>query len=113
MDDCIFCKIVRGDFGTTIVAENEHAIAFDDIAPVAPVHSLVVTRRHIASLAETSAADGDILAACLLLAKEVAEIKGVAESGYRTGTNIGTDGGQSVFHLHFHVMGGRHMSGEG
>jgi histidine triad (HIT) family protein len=113
MDDCIFCKIVRGDFGTTIVAENEYAIAFDDIAPIAPVHILVVPRKHISSLAATTDADAGLLAACMQLCREVAEAKGVATTGYRAGTNVGTDGGQSVFHLHFHVMGGRRMTGEG
>src|SRR3954447_4719929 len=98
MDECIFCKIVRGEFGTTLVAENEHAVAFDDIAPIAPVHTLIVPRRHIESVADASADDLEMLAACLLLANEVAGIKGVAESGYRTGLNVGPDSGQSVFH---------------
>lgn len=113
MDDCIFCKIVRGDFGTTFIAENDQVVAFDDINPVAPVHTLVVPRRHIASLADASDADAELIAACLLMANEVAEIKGIRGSGYRTGTNVGPDAGQSVFHLHFHVMGGRRMTGEG
>ena len=109
MDDCIFCKIVRGDFGTAIIAENEHAIAFDDIAPITPVHVLVVPRRHIESIADATTDELDVLASCLLLANEVARIKGVAESGYRAGWNVGPDSGQSVFHLHFHVFGGRRM----
>ena len=113
MDDCIFCKIVRGDFGTTFIAENELAVAFDDIAPIAPVHTLVVPRRHIESLADITAQDSDLVTACILLANEVAKVKGVDQSGYRTGTNVGPDAGQSVFHLHFHVFGGKRLSGEG
>src|SRR5215218_9698978 len=99
MDDCIFCKIVRGDFDTKLISQNEFAIAFDDIAPLAPVHTLIVPRRHIESIAEATPNDLEMLAACLLLASEVAEIKGVAETGYRTGLNVGPDSGQSVFDL--------------
>jgi histidine triad (HIT) family protein len=109
MDDCIFCKIVRGDFGTTFIAENEHAVAFADIAPIAPVHTLVVPRRHIGSIADAAHDDLEMLASCMLLANEVARVKGVAESGYRVGWNVGDDSGQTVFHLHFHVFGGKRL----
>jgi len=110
MDDCIFCKIVRGEIPTTFVAENQHAVAFDDIAPVTPVHTLVVPRLHIASMSEATADDEQMLAACLLLARDVAVIKEIRETGWRVGTNTGPDAGQSVFHLHFHVMGGTRLS---
>ncbi len=109
MDDCIFCKIVRGEFGTTIVAENEYAVAFDDIAPIAPMHTLVVPRRHIESMAEANAEDLAMLSGCLLLVNDVARVKGIETSGYRAGFNVGPDSGQTVFHLHFHVFGGQRL----
>jgi len=106
-DSCLFCRIVRGEIPVALVAQNEHAVAFRDINPQAPVHVLVVPRRHVASLAEAS--DGAELGAVALLAAAVARDAGVAESGYRTVMNTGDDGGQSVHHLHMHVLGGRAM----
>ncbi len=106
-DSCVFCRIIAGDIPAPIVAENEHAAAFRDLAPQAPVHVLVVPKRHVASLADC--ADGAELGAVLLLAAEVARREGIAESGYRTVFNTGSDGGQSVSHMHAHVMGGRPM----
>ena len=103
--ECIFCRIVAGTIPAVRVAENERGVAFRDLHPQAPVHVLVVPRRHVDGLA--AAADGEELGALLLLAREVAEREGVAASGYRVVTNCGTDGGQTVGHLHLHVLGGR------
>jgi histidine triad (HIT) family protein len=112
MDDCIFCKIVRGEIPSTRVAENERAIAFDDISPKAPVHALVAPKQHIAALHDATEADCSMLADCLLLCNEVARVKGIAESGFRVIVNDGRDGGQEVAHLHFHVLGGRKLKFE-
>lgn len=92
-----------------IVAESEHCLAIEDKFPQAPVHVLVIPRRHIDSLQNTTDADGALLGEMLTLARLCAERKGVAESGYRVLTNIGGDGGQAVFHLHFHVLGGKKL----
>lgn len=107
-DNCLFCRIVRGDIPVTPIAQNEHAIAFRDLNPQAPVHVLIVPRRHVASLAE--ATDALELGAVALLAAEVARQEGIAASGYRTVMNTGDDGGQSVHHLHLHLLGGRGMT---
>lgn len=107
--DCIFCTIVAGELGTAFVAENERAVAFEDISPVAPVHVLVVPRRHVASVADLTETDGDLLADMIALANQVARDRGIDRSGYRLVTNVGKDGGQEVFHLHLHLMGGRKM----
>ena len=106
-DDCIFCRIVNREIPAPLLAENELAVAFRDLDPKAPTHVLVVPRRHVASLAE--ATDGAELGAVMLLAAEVARLEGIEDTGYRTVLNTGKDGGQSVFHLHVHVLGGRHM----
>lgn len=105
--DCLFCRIVDGAIPATIVARNDHALAFRDIDPKAPTHVLVIPAQHVASLAE--ATDAAQLGALLSLAAEVARLEGVAESGYRVVANTGSDGGQSVSHLHLHVLGGRAM----
>ena len=107
-DACLFCRIVRGELPVTLVAENAHAVAFRDIHPQAPVHILVVPRRHIASQAE--ATDAAELGAIGLLAAEVARQQGVEAGGYRTVMNTGPDGGQTVAHLHMHLLGGRPMT---
>lgn len=104
-ESCLFCRIVAGDLPATLLAETPHAVAFRDIAPKAPVHVLVIPRRHVASLAAST--DSAELGELLALAARVAADAGVADSGYRVVTNVGEDGGQSVGHLHFHVLGGR------
>lgn len=106
-DRCLFCRIADGEIPVVLVAQNEYAVAFRDINPQAPVHILVVLRRHVASLAD--ATDGTELGAVALLAAQVAREAGIAESGYRTVINTGADGGQSVGHLHMHLLGGRAM----
>ena len=107
-DSCIFCKIARGEFGTTFVAESEHAVAFRDIEPKAPTHVLVVPRQHVRALSELT--DGAVAAELLRLAADVARLEGIVESGYRVLTNEGPDAGQTVHHLHLHVMGGHRLS---
>ncbi len=107
-DDCLFCRIASGAIPVPFVAENEHAVAFRDIHPQAPVHVLVIPRRHVSSLAE--ATDAAEVGALALLAAEVARQEGIAEGGYRTVMNTGADGGQTVLHLHLHLLGGRSMT---
>ncbi len=107
-DSCVFCKIVRGEFGTEFVAESERAVAFNDISPMAPVHVLVVPKQHVSALQELD--DPALAGELLTLARKVAEKTGVAETGYRVVTNNGEQAGQTVFHLHFHVLGGRKLS---
>lgn len=106
-DACIFCRIGDGTIPATLVASNAHGVAFRDLHPQAPSHLLVIPRRHVASLAE--ATDAAELGALMLLAAEVARLEGLAETGYRVVANTGNDGGQTVHHLHLHVLGGRAM----
>lgn len=107
-DDCIFCRIVRGEIPATKVAESDQAIAFRDLNPQAPVHVLVVPKVHVTSLVEAD--DPALLGAVLALVREVARSEGVEGDGYRTVLNTGGNGGQTVHHLHAHLLGGRHMT---
>lgn len=107
--ECLFCKIVSGLVPADVVARTEHALAFRDIHPKAPVHVLVVPIEHIESLGDAEEEHADALARVLLLARDVARSEGVADTGYRLVLNTGHDGGQSVDHLHAHVLGGRHL----
>jgi len=107
--DCIFCKIVRGEIPAEIVHQDEHTIAFKDIHPAAPVHVLVVPRKHIPSLDDITPADQDLLGRMLVAASRIAKAQGVADSGYRTVINCREEAGQVVFHLHLHILGGRRM----
>lgn len=106
-DDCLFCRIVRKEIPATLVAENEHCVAFRDINPQAPVHVLVIPREHVASL--NQATDAAMLGRLSLMAAEIAKTEGVAESGYRTVVNTNAAAGQTVFHVHLHLLGGRSM----
>src|SRR5689334_16988729 len=108
--NCVFCKIARGEFGTEFVAETERVVAFRDIQPQAPTHVLVIPRRHIGSLDDLEPEDAGLAGELLVLAAGIARQEGIVESGYRVLSNSGPDAGQSVFHLHFHVLGGRHLS---
>ena len=108
INNCLFCRIIRAEIPTAFVAETEHAVAFRDIDPKAPVHVLIVPRDHVESL--DSAQDEVLLGRLLGLAARVARETGIAESGYRTVLNTNDDGGQSVAHLHVHVLGGRRMA---
>ena len=109
MSDCLFCKIVARTIPAALVYEDDLVVAFDDINPQAPIHSLVIPRKHFTSIAELQDADVMLLGRLLLAANAVAKKKGIADSGYRFVVNTGAHGGQSVFHLHLHVLGGRHM----
>lgn len=107
---CLFCRIVAGEIPTQLIYEDEICVAFNDINPQAPVHALVIPRDHITSLAHTRPQDGATLGQIMLVAARIAEDSGIAASGYRTVINTGADGGQSVLHLHVHVLGGRQFS---
>ena len=109
MDDCIFCKIVTGDIPADIVYQNDHVVAFRDLDPQAPTHILVIPRRHIARLNDLQESDADIIGQLVLAAAEIARQEGIAEDGYRTILNCNDDGGQTVFHIHLHLLGGRRM----
>jgi len=109
--ECIFCRIVAGDIPARIVHRSESAMAFHDVNPQAPVHVLVIPTQHASTAAELAAAPGGdrALVAVLRLAVEVAETLGIAEAGYRLVANTGRHGGQTVDHLHIHLLGGRQM----
>jgi len=107
MDDCLFCKFVTRQVIPDVVFENDAVLAFRDINPQAPTHILVIPKKHVASLADASAADD--LQGLMLAAAEIARQEGIAETGYRVVINSGEGAGQSVFHLHAHVLGGRTM----
>jgi histidine triad (HIT) family protein len=106
--DCLFCRIVRKEIPAKIVAEDEHCVAFRDINAQAPVHVLVVPREHVASLDEVK--DGALVGRMHTLAARIARDEGVAERGYRTVINTNSDAGQTVPHIHLHILGGRHMA---
>jgi histidine triad (HIT) family protein len=107
---CLFCNIVARTTPALIVFEDEHVLAFKDIRPVAPTHFLVIPKKHIVGVHEATAADTDLLGRIALTARNVAEELGLAAGGYRLVVNQGADAGQSVLHLHCHVMGGRRMA---
>ena len=107
--DCLFCKIAAGTIPVTRLYEDEQIVAFPDINPQAPVHILVIPKRHIESLADTQPEDKAMLGQLVAAAVEVARQQGL-ESGYRLIVNTGPDGGQTVEHLHIHLLGGRHMN---
>jgi len=107
--DCLFCKIVAKTIPAKVVLENEHVVAFEDVRPMAPRHALVIPKRHITGVHDATAGDAALLGQVVLAARDAAEKLGLGESGYRLVMNQGADGGQSVFHLHCHVLGGRAM----
>jgi histidine triad (HIT) family protein len=109
MGDCIFCKIVAGEAKASIVYKDENVTAFRDIHPLAPTHILIVPNRHIDSVGTLTEADEALAGRLLLTARNLAEQEGIAQSGYRLITNTGVDGGQTVYHLHVHLIGGQHM----
>lgn len=103
--DCIFCRIITKEIPAKIVAEDEDCVAFRDVNPQAPLHVLVIPRKHVASLNEVGS--GDLVSRMHRLAAAIAKSEGVAERGYRTVINTNADAGQTVFHIHLHVLGGR------
>ena len=106
-DDCLFCRIVRKEIPATIVLENEQVLAFRDIDPKAPTHVVVVPKVHVATLDD--ATDAGMLGELQLAAAAIARKEGIVEGGYRTVINCGPDAGQSVFHVHLHLLGGRKL----
>ncbi len=110
MESCLFCRIAEGAAPASILFADEEVVAFHDIAPRAPVHVLVVPRRHIASIGDAAPGDAEVLGKLLLAAAEVARRTGIVAGGYRVVTNTGRGAGQSVFHVHLHVLGGRPLS---
>ncbi len=109
MTDCIFCRIIDKTIPTNFVYEDENVAAFNDLNPQAPVHILVIPKKHLDHLDHAAIADQQLLGQLLSVASTVAGNAGIAEAGYRVVTNIGEDGGQSVGHLHVHVLGGRRL----
>ena len=110
MNECLFCKMVSGVIPCDKVHENEHVLAFRDIDPKAPTHILIIPKKHIKTLNEINENDQDLLGELLLTAKKIAKDEGIDTSGYRTVFNCNSDGGQTVFHIHMHLLGGRPMA---
>jgi histidine triad (HIT) family protein len=108
MSDCLFCKIVSGEIPSRKVYEDEYTYAFEDLDPKAPTHVLIVPKKHIRGLKEAKAEDAEIVGRCHLAAAHIARQRGI-EDGYRTVLNVGPKSGQSVFHLHVHLLGGRDL----
>lgn len=109
-DNCIFCKIVAGEIPADVIYESETAIGFRDINAKAPTHVLVIPRKHIAMINDIDNGDDALIGSLYLAARDIAAEEGLADSGYRTVMNCGEAAGQSVFHIHLHVMGGRPMA---
>lgn len=108
--DCLFCKLVAGEIPATVLYEDEHVIAFEDIMPQAPEHFLVIPKKHISTLNDLTEADTMVMGMLPLIASKVAKQKGIAEDGYRVVMNCNKDGGQTVYHIHMHVLAGRQLS---
>ncbi len=109
MSDCLFCKIIAGEIPSTKVHEDDQVLAFRDINPVAPTHILIIPKKHIASINELTSADEGLVGHMFTSAQTLAVEEGVNESGYRLIINVGPDGGQEVYHLHLHLIGGQRM----
>lgn len=107
--DCIFCKIVNGELPSKKVYEDEHALAFHDINPIAPVHVLVIPKKHILSVLDIKEEEKNLIGHLHLVLQKVAKELGVDQSGFRVVTNTGPHGQQTVFHLHYHLIGGRQL----
>ena len=110
MPGCLFCRIAAGEIPATLVHQDEHLIAFKDINPQAPMHVLIVPRRHVASTNDLSEDDDQLVGEMIRRAAAIAHANGYADRGYRTVFNCNADAGQTVFHIHLHVLGGRPMS---
>lgn len=109
MSDCLFCKIINGDIPCDKVYEDDKVLAFNDIDPQAPVHFLVIPKEHIKSSAEITEENSSIVAHIFEVIAKIAAQKGISEKGFRVVTNCGEDGGQTVGHLHFHILAGRNI----
>ena len=106
-NDCLFCKIVAGEIPSEFLYENDKLVVFRDINPQAPVHILIVPKKHIRSINELEDDDRPIIAEMLMVAKEIAKTEGIAKSGYRLLFNVEKGGGQEIFHIHLHIFGGK------
>lgn len=106
MENCIFCKIINKQIPSKVVYEDDNVLAFDDINPQAPVHVVVIPKKHVANVTELAMEDAGLVKAVIDACVKVAEMKGIKESGYRLINNCGKDAGQTVMHAHFHVLGG-------
>lgn len=110
MNGCLFCGIVEGKVKANIVYEDQRIVAFSDIRPQAPVHILLIPRKHIAGVLDIEPSDRELIGDIFQAAARLAREKGIADSGFRVTVNSGADAGQSVFHLHYHLLGGRPMT---
>lgn len=110
--DCIFCKIVNGTIPSSKVYEDDDVVAFDDIHPMAPVHVIIIPKRHIPTLLDIKAESMNAVSALITAAREVARVKGIDKRGFRTVINCNEEGGQVIFHLHMHVLGGKKLKDE-
>jgi len=108
MTDCLFCRIIKGEIPAKKVYEDEHTLAFEDINPQGPTHVLIVPKKHVPGLKEAQAQDAELVGRLHLAAAEIGRQRGI-EDGYRTVLNVGPKSGQSVFHMHVHLIGGREM----
>lgn len=108
--ECIFCKIVAGEIPCRKVYEDEHVIAFHDLYPAAPSHALVIPKKHVSTLLDFTEEDTELMGKVLRGVQHVAKELGLDESGFRVVNNMGEHGGQTVYHVHFHVLGGRHLT---
>ena len=109
MNSCIFCKIAEGKAKAEVVYQNDRILAFRDIDPKAPVHILIIPRKHIATINDLSSNDKDLIGDFFLAAKEIAKMENLSERGYRLVFNCNREGGQAVYHIHLHLLGGRSM----
>ncbi len=109
MNDCLFCKIIRGEIPAKKVYEDQHTFAFEDIQPKAPTHVLIIPKKHVRGLKEAAPEDAELIGRLHLVAAQIGRERGI-EDGYRTVLNVGPKSGQSVFHIHLHLLGGRDLS---
>jgi histidine triad (HIT) family protein len=109
MPDCLFCRIINGELNAGIVYQDDHLVAFNDINPQGPTHILIVPRRHISTLSDLTSEDDEIIGAMVRRAAAIAKSKGIAAGGFRTVFNTNSDAGQTVFHIHLHLIGGRKL----
>lgn len=110
MSDCLFCGIAAGKINANLVYQDDAVLAFKDIAPKAPVHILIIPRKHVVSVLDIEASDGVLIGQIFQVAGRLAREQGIADSGFRVVVNSGANAGQSVFHLHYHLLGGRQMA---
>lgn len=112
-DECLFCKMANGDLPAQLLVDDDDLVALNDISPQAPVHLLIIPKKHIATVNDLTDADADIISKLMLCAKTLAHEQGISESGYRLLLNCNAHGGQTVYHLHLHLLGGRQLGALG